>query len=102
VKYAAIYAVGRLAVLAAALGVLYLVGLRSFYLVLAALALSLPISYFVLRGPRDAMASRFEQHLRQRREENHQLREALAGDEPAEEALAEDEPAGDDSDRSHS
>jgi hypothetical protein len=38
------------------------------------------------------MASRFEQHLRQRREENHQLREALADDEPAE----------DDSDRSHS
>ena len=92
-KYAAIYAVGRLAVLAAALGVLYLVGLRSFYLVLAALALSLPLSYFLLRSPRDAMAARFEQHLNQRREHNQQLREALAGDEPVEE---------DDSDRSHS
>lgn len=49
-----LYSLLRLAVLAAALGLGYLLGLRSWLLVLVAVVLSAAVSYLLLRRPRDA------------------------------------------------
>ncbi len=81
-KAVVVYSLGRAAIFLAAAGVLAIVGFRSWLLVLAALVVSLPVSYFVLRGPREAFAEQLGRRARERRE----LRAKLAGDEPAEEA----------------
>ena len=73
-----VYSLGRAAVFLATAAVLALVGLRSWLLVLAALVVSLPISYFALRGPRAAFAAQVERRARERRE----LRAKLQGEEP--------------------
>ncbi|MEO6578696.1 MAG: DUF4229 domain-containing protein [Candidatus Limnocylindria bacterium] len=75
-----VYSLGRMAIFLAAAGLLALVGLRSWLLVLAALVVSMPLSYFVLRGPRLAFAATVERRVRERRE----LRARLQGDEPRE------------------
>jgi hypothetical protein len=74
------YSIGRLVVFLVAAAVLALLGLRSWLLVLAALLVSMPLSYVVLRGPRTAFARQLERHARERRE----LRARLEGDEPLE------------------
>lgn len=73
-----VYSLGRAAIFLATAAVLALVGLRSWLLVLAALVVSLPISYFALRGPRAAFAAQIERRARERRE----LRAKLQGEEP--------------------
>ncbi len=75
-----VYSLGRAAIFLATAALLALVGLRSWLLVLAALVVSLPISYFALRGPRAAFAAQVERRARERRE----LRAKLQGDEPRE------------------
>lgn len=74
----ALYSLGRAGIFLAAAAVLALVGFRSWLLVLGALLLSLPISYFALRGPRAAFAEQLAQRSRERRE----LRARLRGDQP--------------------
>lgn len=75
-----VYSLGRLAIFLASAALLALVGFRSWVLVLAALLVSMPLSYFVLRGPRAAFAAALERRARERRE----LRSRLQGDEPPE------------------
>lgn len=67
-------------IFAAVVGVGYLVGLRSFPLFLVALAVSLPVSYFVLRRQRTAMAADLERRVTERRERKDELRSQLRGD----------------------
>ncbi|MDP9240025.1 MAG: DUF4229 domain-containing protein [Actinomycetota bacterium] len=79
-KAVVVYSLGRAAIFLATAGVLALVGLRSWLLVLAALVVSMPLSYFALRGPRMAFAAQLERRAHERRE----LRAKLQGDEPRE------------------
>jgi ABC-type spermidine/putrescine transport system permease subunit II len=74
------YSIGRLFVFLVVAAVLALLGLRSWLLVLAALLVSMPLSYVVLRGQRAAFARQLERRARERRE----LRAKLQGDEPRE------------------
>jgi hypothetical protein len=74
------YSLGRLALFAVVAGGLYLIGFRSWFLILIALLLSMPLSYFLLRRPRMAFARRIEERGEQRRE----LRAKLRGDAPPE------------------
>jgi hypothetical protein len=76
--------VGRLGIFAVLAGILYLIGLRSFYLILAALLLSVPISVVVLKRPRQALAGDLEARVERKRTTKQNLRAALRGDEPQE------------------
>lgn len=58
------YSVARLVLFLAALGLLYLLGARSFLLVAAALVLSGVVSYYLLRPARVAMGARFAERWR--------------------------------------
>lgn len=79
----AVYLLGRLAAFGVVLGLLYLIGLRSFYLVLAALLLSVPLSVFALRRPRHALAADIERRVEGKRARRRDLRAALRGDDEA-------------------
>jgi hypothetical protein len=85
VKSAAIYTAGRILVFAALAGLLWLVGLRGFLLVFAALLLSIPVSYFFLARQRNALAADVERKVTNRQARREDLRSQLRGD---------DEPAG--------
>ncbi|WP_020016019.1 DUF4229 domain-containing protein [Promicromonospora sukumoe] len=65
-----IYSLLRVALVAAALGVLYLVGLRGWLLPVVAVVVALAVSYLTLGKPRDAatrwMADRAERRAAQR------------------------------------
>jgi hypothetical protein len=74
------YTAGRFALFLVVGGVLYLVGFRNFVLVLLALAISMPLSYVVLRRQREAFALQVAGRLEHRREEKDKLRAALRGD----------------------
>ena len=76
----ALYMIGRAAAFGVAVGVLYLIGLRSFYLVLAALVLSVPLSVFALRRPRHALAADIERRVEGKRAQRRDLRAMLRGD----------------------
>ncbi|MEP6695877.1 MAG: DUF4229 domain-containing protein [Pseudonocardiales bacterium] len=73
-----VYSLGRAAIFLAVAALLALVGFRSWALIVGALLVSLPLSYFVLRGPRAAFAEQLAKRSRERRE----LRAKLRGDEP--------------------
>jgi uncharacterized membrane protein len=77
---AVLYTAARLGVFVVIAALLFLVGFRSWILVLVALALSAPVSYFLLRNQRDAYAERIEGRISKRRAEKERLRSALAGD----------------------
>jgi hypothetical protein len=65
-----IYTLLRLALFGAALGLLYLVGLRGWLLPLVAVVVALALSYLTLTKPRDAatrwIASRSDRHAAER------------------------------------
>jgi Protein of unknown function (DUF4229) len=63
-----VYTVGRFAVFAAMAAALYLLGFRSWALAFAALLLSMPASYVVLRPLRKAFARELERRRDERRE----------------------------------
>ncbi len=73
-----IYTAGRVGIFLATALVLWLVGFRSWILAFAAILISMPVSYFVLRQQRSAFADGVERRVRARRE----LRARLRGDEP--------------------
>jgi C4-dicarboxylate-specific signal transduction histidine kinase len=74
------YTAGRVALFFAVAAVLYLVGFRTFALVLLALVISMPLSYVVLRRQREAFAEQVERRVERRRAEKEKLRAALRGD----------------------
>jgi hypothetical protein len=80
VKAFAVYTVGRLLVFVGCAALLYLLGLRSFVLVLAALLVSLPVSYLLLAGPRNELAADVERRLARRRARREDLRTRLRGE----------------------
>ncbi|TQS44901.1 DUF4229 domain-containing protein [Cryptosporangium phraense] len=76
-----LYTVARFMVFVACVALLFLVGFRSWFLVLGALLLSAPLSFFLLRKQREAFAQRVEGRVSQRQTDKAKLRAALAGDE---------------------
>lgn len=84
-KAFAVYTAGRLLVFAGVAALLFVAGLRGFVLVLAALLVSLPVSYVLLARVRADLAAHVERRLTERRARREDLRSRLRGD---------DEPAG--------
>jgi hypothetical protein len=80
VKAFAVYTVGRLLIFVGLAAVLYVLGLREFLLVLAALLLSLPVSYVLLVGPRARLSDEVERRISARRARREYLRSQLRGD----------------------
>jgi len=76
------YTLGRVACFAAVAAVLYLVGFRSWVLAMAALLLSMPLSWVLLRSQRSAFAVAVSHRAERRRAERERLRAALRGDDP--------------------
>jgi len=75
-----VYTAGRLLVFLGAAAILYVVGLQGFVLVLAALLLSLPLSFLLLARPRAALGAEVERRMAQRRARREDLRTRLRGD----------------------
>jgi len=81
VRAFAVYTAGRLLVFVAVAATLLLLGLRGFPLVLAALLLSLPLSYLLLSRARAALVADVERRMAERRARREDLRSRLRGDE---------------------
>jgi hypothetical protein len=80
VRSAAVYTAGRVLVFAVLAGLCWLVGLRGFLLVVVALLLSIPVSYFLLARQRNALAADVERKVTGRRARREDLRSQLRGD----------------------
>lgn len=80
-KSAAVYTAGRVLVFLVLAGLGWLAGLRGFLLVVAALLLSIPISYFFLARQRNALAADVERKVTDRRTRHQDLRARLRGEE---------------------
>jgi hypothetical protein len=79
-----LYSAGRALVFLGVAALLYVAGLRGFLLVLAALLVSLPVSYVLLARVRADFAVDVERRLAERRARREDLRSRLRGDdEPA-------------------
>ena len=65
------FSVLRLAVFVASLGLLYLIGVRGLLLPVIAAAVSLVLSYILLRRQREELATALEQHVRNRTANRH-------------------------------
>lgn len=74
------YTAARLALFAVVGAVLYLVGLRRFALVLAALIVTMPLSYALLRAQRARLTGQLEARARRRRTIRARLRGDGGGD----------------------
>ncbi len=80
----AVYSAGRVLVFLGVGALLFVAGLRGFLLVLAALLVSLPVSYVVLARVRADFAADVERRVTERRSRREDLRSRLRGDdEPA-------------------
>ncbi|HEV7754273.1 MAG TPA: DUF4229 domain-containing protein [Mycobacteriales bacterium] len=77
------YSAGRVALFLAVAALLYLVGFRTFALLLLALAISMPLSYVLLRRQREAFGEQVARRVEHRRVEKEKLRAALRGDDEA-------------------
>jgi hypothetical protein len=80
VKSAAVYTAARALVFLVLAGLGWLVGLRGFLLVVIALLLSIPISFFLLARQRAAFATDVERKVNDRRVRRADLRSQLRGD----------------------
>lgn len=78
-KSIAVYTVSRLAVIAVLLVVGYAVGLRSYLLVFAAIVVSLPASYLLLRRQRDKVTGELARRGAERADRKASLRAQLRG-----------------------
>lgn len=83
------YTLLRFMLLFAVLIVLWLVGARGFWLIVLALVISVPLSYFVLKGPRLAMTQQLADRMASRAAGSADP-DADAEDAEAEDAEAED------------
>lgn len=79
-KSTAVYTAGRVLVFAVLAALCWLVGLRGFLLVVAALVLSIPVSWFLLARQREAMAADVERRVTERQSRRADLRSQLRGD----------------------
>jgi hypothetical protein len=95
-----LYSAGRLACFLVVAAVLFLLGLRTWFLALGAVLLSAPLSFVVLRPVRLAWAARLEKGAARRRVEKERLRAALRGDDTP--ASTDDAPASTDGARANS
>jgi membrane protein implicated in regulation of membrane protease activity len=77
-----LYTLGRLAVFVVLVGLLWLVGLSGFLGLLLGLALSVPVSYLLLRPLRERVAEALAARSVARRTAKTDLRERLAGTDP--------------------
>ena len=75
-----LYSVGRFGCFLAVATLLFLLGFRSWLLVLTSLLVSAPLSFVLLRKVRMSWGSHLEQTVTQRRAEKARLRAALRGD----------------------
>ncbi len=71
------YTAGRTALMAAVAAALFAVGFRSWALVLLAIVISMPLSWFVLRRQREQLAERVAAHQQRRQQERAALRAVL-------------------------
>jgi len=71
------YTAGRTALMAAVAAALFAVGFRSWALVLLAIVISMPLSWFVLRRQREQLAERAAVHQQRRQQERAALRAVL-------------------------
>jgi UPF0716 family protein affecting phage T7 exclusion len=78
-----LYTVLRFAVFLALWGLLYVAKVPGFLAAILALALSIPLSFVLLRRPRERMARNLEQRVEYRKAKSHELDEKLSGDDPA-------------------
>jgi membrane protein implicated in regulation of membrane protease activity len=76
----AVYTLGRLAIAAALVAVLWLVGLGSFPGLLFGLLLSMPASYVLLRPVRDRLTEALAARSTQRKARKENLRARLSGE----------------------
>lgn len=79
-RSAAVYTAGRVLVFAVLAGIAWLVGLRGFLLVVVALVLSIPASWYLLARQRNAMAADLERRVTERQSRRSELRSQLRGD----------------------
>lgn len=79
-KAFAVYTAGRVLIFVGVAALLFAVGLRGFILVMAALLVSLPVSYVVLARVRADLAAGVEQRLTERQARKQDLRSRLRGD----------------------
>ncbi len=77
------YTIGRFALVAVVAGLLYALGFRNWLLVLLAIAISMPLSWLVLRSQREQLAERFQAYQERRHAEREQLRAAMEEQERA-------------------
>jgi hypothetical protein len=91
-----VYSVLRLLLFGAALGVLWLAGLRGWLLVLLAAVLALMLSYLTLRGPREAasrfLAERAEHRARTGERFSREIEDDAAAEDAALDAASDDRP----------
>lgn len=73
------YTGGRIALIVATAAVLYLVGFRTWPLAFGAIAISLPLSFFVLRRQRETLSIFLIERQKKRATEKAKLRSALRG-----------------------
>ena len=85
---AVLYTLGRLACFLVVGAVLYVFGFRTWFLVVGALLLSMPLSYFLLKGVRSQWSAQIDERLAKRRAAKEHLRATLRGDDE----IAEDKP----------
>jgi membrane protein implicated in regulation of membrane protease activity len=71
------YTIGRFALMVAVAGLLFVAGFRNWLLVLLAIAISMPLSWFLLRTQRKQLAERVEVYQRRRSAEREELRAAM-------------------------
>ncbi|NUS74067.1 MAG: DUF4229 domain-containing protein [Corynebacteriales bacterium] len=83
------YTGGRFVLIAATAAVLYLLGFRTWPLAFGAIAISLPLSYFVLRRQREGFAAFLVERHEKRTAQKEKLRSALRGSEDATEETQE-------------
>ncbi|MFI5958297.1 DUF4229 domain-containing protein [Cryptosporangium sp. NPDC051539] len=75
-----LYTTARFMIFVACVVLLFVIGFRSWFLVMGALLLSAPLSFFLLRKQREAFAERVEGRVSRRQADKAKLRAALAGD----------------------
>ena len=82
-KSAAVYTAARALIFLVLAGLGWLAGLRGFLLVIVALVLSMPLSYYFLARQRAAFAADVERKVTGRRARHDDLRSQLRGDDEA-------------------
>jgi hypothetical protein len=77
-----LYTLLRFGVFFVLFGLLWLLNVRGFLGALIALGLSIPLSYVLLVGPRQRLASNLEQRVNARRNKATDLDSKLSGEDP--------------------